>query len=138
MKVAADANVLLSAVLGGRARLVLNHPDIEEVLTTEHTFAEVREYTLVLGRKKKLALDSLLLTVASLPVTQVARVQYAAKIAQADHRIGWRDPDDIELLALALHAEIPLWSNDNDFENCGVERLTTAELLGKLGIFEGK
>ena len=54
MKLAADANALFSAVLGGRARLVLDHPDIDEVVTTEATFAEVREYALLLGRKKKI------------------------------------------------------------------------------------
>jgi predicted nucleic acid-binding protein len=50
--------------------------------------------------------------------------------------IGGRDPDDIEILALTLHMKIPLWSNDNDFGGCGIERFTTAELLSKLGIFD--
>jgi predicted nucleic acid-binding protein len=40
----------------------------------------------------------------------------------------------VELLALALHFEIPLWTNDNDFEDCGVEWFTSAELLKKLGV----
>jgi predicted nucleic acid-binding protein len=48
------------------------------------------------------------------------------------------DPDDIELLALTLHMKIPLWTNDNDFERCGIERFTTAEILRKLGIFGAK
>ena len=30
MRLAADANVLLSAVLGGRAKLVLTHPEVEQ------------------------------------------------------------------------------------------------------------
>jgi len=34
--------------------------------------------------------------------------------------------------------KIPLWSNDNDFLGCGIERFTTAELLNKLGIFEAR
>jgi len=54
--------------------------------------------------------------------------------AHALKRIAWRDPDDAELLALALHFKVPLWSNDNDFEDCGVEWFTTAELLRKLGV----
>jgi len=37
-------------------------------------------------------------------------------------------------LALALHTGLPLWSNDNDFVDAGVERYTTAELLRKLGV----
>jgi predicted nucleic acid-binding protein len=137
MKLAADANVLLSAVIGGRARLVLSHPEIDEVLTTATVFAEVEEYACVLGRKKKLALETLMLAVASLPVSIVAREIYAGSMPKARRQIGKRDPDDVELLALALHFKVPLWTNDNDFEGCGVEWFTTAELLRKLGISEG-
>ena len=137
MKLAADANVLLSAVIGGRAGIVLSHPEVEEVITTATVFAEVEEYSAVLGRKKKLAPETLMLAVASLPVSIVARQVYAGSMARARKRIGKRDPDDVELLALALHFEVPLWSNDRDFEGCGVEQITTAELLKKLGVVGG-
>lgn len=40
-----------------------------------------------------------------------------------------RDPDDIHLLALSLTLGLPLWSNDRDFEDAGVECLSTARLL---------
>ena len=134
MKLAADANVLLSAVIGGRARLVLSNPEVEEVLTTASVFAEVEEYAAILGQKKKIPPDTLMLAVASLPVSIVAHDVYGAVDGAARKRIGKRDPDDVELLALALHFKIPLWSNDNDFEDCGVEWFTTAELLRELGV----
>jgi len=130
--------VLLSSVLGGRARLVLDHPEIDEVLTTEATFAEVREYAVQLGRKKKLAADTILLAVAALPVSVVSSEIYEVAMTEARKLIERRDPDDVEILALALHLKIPLWSNDNDFEGCGIERFTTAEILRRLGIFEAK
>jgi len=120
-------------VIGGRARLVLSNPRVEEVITTATVFAEVEEYAVVLGRKKKLALETLMLAVASLPVSIVSPEIYAGSMAEARRRIGKRDPDDVELLALALHFKVPLWSNDNDFEGCKVEWFTTAELLKKLG-----
>ena len=134
MKLAADANVLLSAVLGGRAKLVLSHPEIEGIFTTEVTLSEVEEYVIVLARKRRLSLDTLLLAVAALPVSVVERETYARTVAQARRLIGQRDPDDIEILALALHLKIPLWSNDNDFRDTGVEWYTTAELLQRLGV----
>ncbi len=134
MKLAADANVLLSAVIGGRARLVLSSPTVEEVLTTASVFAEIEEYAAILGQKKRIPPETVMLAVASLPVSIVAAEVYARSVALARRRIGKRDPDDVELLALALHFKIPLWSNDNDFERCGVERHTTAELLRKLGV----
>jgi predicted nucleic acid-binding protein len=133
----ADANVLLSAVLGGRAKSVLTHPVVEEIFTTEFTLREVEEYAVVLARKRRLALDTLLLAVATLPVSVVARETYVRSVARARRLIGGRDPDDIEILALALHLKIPLWSNDDDFHNTGIEWYTTAELIKKLETFNG-
>lgn len=139
MKLAADANVLLAAVLGGRARLILgNTEEIEEILTAEATFAEVEEYAVVLARKRRLPTDLLLLAVASLPVTILDREAYSNSISEAKRRIGRRDPDDVDILALAIHFEIPIWSNDRDFEDCGIERYTTEDLLRKLRMLEGK
>jgi predicted nucleic acid-binding protein len=136
VKLAADANVLLSAIIGGRAKVALNHPEVGEIFTTEHTFAEVEEYALVLARKKRLPTDVLLLAVAALPVTLVSRTQYARSITEAVKRIGRRDPDDVELLALALHFRIPIWSNDRDFEGLNVDLFTTESLLRHLRIIE--
>jgi predicted nucleic acid-binding protein len=123
VKLAADANVLLSAVIGGRARLILTHPAVEELITTETVYAEVEEYASILGRKKKYTPEALMLAVASLPVSIVKSDVYAASTREARKRIGKRDPDDVELLALALHFKIPLWSNDRDFEGCGVSSI---------------
>ena len=134
MKLAADANVLLSAVIGGRARVAMGHPQVEELLTTATVYAEVEEYAVELGRKRGIASDTLMLAVASLPISIVGGEVYRRSMAGARRQIGRRDPDDVELLALAMHFKIPLWSNDDDFLNCGVTRLTTAELLKMLGV----
>ena len=136
MKLVADANVLLAAVLGGRARAVLEHPEIDELLTPEVTLAEVEEYAVILARKRRLSLDTLLLAIAALPVTVVEQAVYSSSLAQARRLIAKRDPDDVDVLALALHTKLPLWSNDNDFEATGIEWYTTAEVLRKLGISE--
>ena len=58
--------------------------------------------------------DLVLLSVATLPVNV-------------------RDPDEVDLLALALHLGVPVWSKDNGFEDAGVEWYETAGLLKKLG-----
>jgi predicted nucleic acid-binding protein len=132
VRLVADANVLLSAVIGGRARAILEHPSITEILTAEATLAEVQEYASHLAAKKRLSKGVVLLAVASLPVRVVEREAYEKSIPDAKRRIGRRDPDDVEILALALHAGAPIWSNDNDFEGTGVEWFTTAALLARL------
>jgi predicted nucleic acid-binding protein len=138
VKLVADANVLLAAVLGGRARAIVQHPEIEELLTAQATFGEVQEYVVILAREKRLSLDTLLLAMAALSVTIIEDAVYASSLSRARKLIAQRDPDDVNILALALHTGLPLWSNDNDFEETGVEWYTTAELLQKLGFREAK
>jgi predicted nucleic acid-binding protein len=72
------------------------------------------------------------IVVATLPVTAVNASVYARSVSEARRRIGRRDPDHIDILALALHFGLPIWSNDNDFEAAGVEWYTTADLLAHL------
>jgi predicted nucleic acid-binding protein len=134
VRLVADANVLLSAVIGGRAALALRHEEVEQVFAPAVAYDEVLEYLPSLARKKGLALDILLLACAALPVTVVERSEYQGKLPTAKRRIGRRDPDDTDVLALALTLNLPVWSNDNDFEDSGVEWHTTAELLKVLGI----
>lgn len=134
MRLVADANVLLSAAIGGRAQVVLTHQEIEEILTVSAVMDEVREYLWHLGRKKRLREDILLMVVATLPVTVVGREKYEESRAEAAERIGHRDADDVDLLALAIHLGVPVWSNDGDFAEVGVEWYTTAQLLKKLGV----
>jgi predicted nucleic acid-binding protein len=124
--------VLLSAVIGGRARAILQHHAIEEIVVAEPAFQEIREYAPYLARKKGLVIDRVLLAVATLPVRIVAREEYEPAVARAAKRIGKRDPDDIDTLALELHLAGPVWSNDNDFDDAGVEWYTTAELIERL------
>lgn len=134
MRLVADANVPLSAVIGGRAALALRHNQVEQVFTPATAYDEVFEYIPSLAKKKRLDLDTLLLACAALPVTVVERSEYEGKLSMARRRIGKRDPDDVDVLALALQLNVAVWSNDNDFEDTGVEWHTTAELLKMLGI----
>ena len=67
MKVAADANVLLSAIIGGEARRVLANPAVE-VFTTDANRAEVEEYAAILAHKRGLDVELVLLAAVTLPV----------------------------------------------------------------------
>jgi len=134
VQLVADANVLLSAVIGGRAALALRHEKVEQVFTPAAAYDEVFEYLPSLAKKKRLDLDTLLLACAALPISIVERSEYQGTLSMARRRIGKRDPDDVDVLALALTLKLPVWSNDNDFEDAGVEWYTTAELLKTLDI----
>lgn len=126
-KLAVDANVILSALIGGRANdLVWNHR--LDLATTAHTIREVVRYLPTLADKAGVALDVAVGALRLLPITTYRRGFYRAAIAQARELIGGRDPDDVDLLALSLKLGAPIWTNDRDFEGLGVEIYTTARL----------
>ncbi len=127
MRPAVDASVLLVA-LGGAASKLVTRPNFE-FLTTSFTFDEVLEYMPVLAASKGLRLDRLEKNVHAVPLEIIPSDVFAGKREAAHNRIAWRDPDDVDLLALALHFDLTIWTNDKDLENCGVPTLTTAELL---------
>lgn len=55
-------------------------------------------------------------------------------VAEARRYLDKRDPDDVALAALALKLGVPIWSNDNDFEELPLEVFPTAKLSKILGI----
>lgn len=128
------ADVLISALVGGRAQPALTHPDVGELLTTGATLGEVHEFAAYLGRRKHVELDLLALAVALLPVTVVEGRRDAAALREARRRIGRRDPNDVELLALAVENNADAWSNDKDFDQADIQRHTTDELRRHLGL----
>ena len=127
-RIAADANVLLSAVTGRAALKVFTQAHLEVVSTTLN-IKEVREYLPVMAGKYGIAVELLESQFQLLALKEYGLMDYQGSLAMARKIIGKRDPDDIDLLALALELEIPIWSNDGDFEGTGIEWYTTAQLL---------
>jgi predicted nucleic acid-binding protein len=120
--------VILSAVAGGAARRVFNRPKIE-VVTTAFTLAEVFEYLPVLAESRNVALELLEWQLRLLAIRVCSPNLYRESVPEAMRLIGGRDPDDAELVALALSLDIPIWTNDRDFEGTSVRCYTTARLL---------
>jgi predicted nucleic acid-binding protein len=131
--VAADANVLLSAVLGHAALRVFTETNVS-VLTTRGVLQEVREYVPLVARQYDILPQALEGQLRLLAVRECEPGDYVSKLEAAKRAIAKRDPHDVDLLALALAFGVPVWSNDNDFKDAGVEWYTTARLLRRLGL----
>jgi predicted nucleic acid-binding protein len=131
--VAADANVILSAVTGKAALKVFTRSPVA-VVTTEATLSEVREYLPEMARRYGLPQELLEGQLGLLAIRPYGGEHYRGKLKEAIRRIGDRDPDDVHLLALSLTLHVPVWSNDDDFSKAGVKWYTTARLLNALGI----
>ncbi|MGH9366483.1 MAG: PIN domain-containing protein [Thermoanaerobaculia bacterium] len=70
----------------------------------------------------------------ALPIKLYSEKQYRTRIPQARRYLQERDPDDVALAALALKLQIPIWSNDRDFEGLPVQLYPTSKLLKALGL----
>jgi predicted nucleic acid-binding protein len=132
-QIAADANVLLSAATGRAALKVFTHSHLE-VISTPLNIKEVWEYLPVMASKYRISLELLESQFQLLAVKECEPKDYHGSLAMARRKMGKRDPDDIDLLALSLELGIPIWSNDSDFSGTGIEWYTTAQLLKKLGL----
>ncbi len=127
-KLAADANVILSAV-AGKAALRVFLKEAIEIVTTQFNIEEVREYLGVISGKYRFSEEILESQLKLLPLKIYHRDLYEDFIPMASTKMGRKDEDDIELLALAMKLKIPVWSNDSDFRHAGIEVYTTAKLL---------
>lgn len=127
-KLAADANVILSAVAGKAALRVFLVEGIE-IATTEFNISEVREYIGVIADKYGLSEEILESQLKLLPLRIYQQEFYAALLNIASKKLAESDKDDVELLALSLKLEVPVWSNDRHFQQTGVEVYSTAKLL---------
>jgi predicted nucleic acid-binding protein len=128
-KLVVDANPILAALLGGQARRIFFEAPIREFAVPEVVLSEVREHLPRLALRLGAAPAFLEYALDLLPVRPYPPRAYRDSIAEARRRVEQRDPDDVDVLALTLRLDVPLWSNDRDFEGTGIERLTTAELL---------
>jgi predicted nucleic acid-binding protein len=126
--VVADANVLLSAVLGKAALRVFSEYRIP-VHTTLFNAAEVLEYLPRLSAKYRIPLDALQLQWRLLPVRMHTQDSYERHFHAAQELLASRDPDDAHPLALARALRLPLWSNDSDLVDLDIGCYTTARLL---------
>lgn len=126
--VVADANVLLSAATGKAALRVFSEYKIP-VHTTQFNAEEVAEYLPRLSSKYGIPLDLLQLQWKLLPLQIHGAESYALHFEEARRLLAARDPDDAHPLALARTLSLPLWSNDSDLADVGVDCYTTARLL---------
>lgn len=127
-KLAADANVILSAVAGKAALRVFLVESIE-IVTTEFNIGEVREYIGVIADKYGLSEEVIESQLKLLPLRIYQQKFYEDFLVMAIKRLAESDEDDVELLALSLKLKVPVWSNDRHFRHSGVEVYSTAKLL---------
>ena len=115
MKLVVDANIFISALIGGKAGELLFNPNFD-LLTTERTTWEVKKYLPQLAEYIEDTSKHLLYLFELIPVRACQSKEYEKSLSAACIIIGARDPCDVDILALTQEIGVPLWSNDADFE----------------------
>lgn len=110
-----DANIILSALLGGKPSSILFDPKFRFV-TTEFTMNEVKKYLPRVEKKTGTDRREIKNLLDKLPLLIYSRDFYKNQLKSAKEKIGSIDPKDVDILALALKLETHVWSQDKDFE----------------------
>lgn len=129
--VVADANVLLSAVVGKAARRVFDEFDVV-VHVAAFTCGEVEEYLPLMAEKYHLERELVFLSWRLLPFQRHSFAKCERYFRGALAAMKSRDPEDAHALALARRLRLPLWSNDRDLKIPGQLFFPTAKLLSAL------
>jgi predicted nucleic acid-binding protein len=134
--VIADANVLLSAVIGGRSRRVLSDPRSPACYAATAVADEVGRYIPLFAKRRGLSLQALTAVYRVLPVSWRGPEVYGVFEAEVRKSLAGRDEDDWPTLALALALDLPIWTQDKDFAVTRIPTYTTGQLLDALGSSE--
>ena len=130
--VVADANVILSALIGGRARLVIASAHGPKCVAADAVAAEISRHIPRLAERRGLDQALLDATLLVMPIEWKTAAEYEDQRNEAETRIAHRDPDGWPTIALALELGLPVWSQDKDLTDARLEVLTTGDLLDAL------
>lgn len=123
-----DANILIRAVLGKRAReLIIDNAATVKFFAPDVAYADARKYLPALLEKRGVPSAAAMQVLDSLEsIVQPLDLElYAGLQQQALQRIAMRDADDWPVLACAMSIGCPVWTEDADFFGTGVATWTS-------------
>ncbi|MFH1586661.1 MAG: PIN domain-containing protein [Candidatus Diapherotrites archaeon] len=129
-----DANIIFSALIKARDTRSILLFSGSEFYVPEKTIHEFRKHLPTLNKKtglKEKEISGLLETL--IDVSEIRIIPFEEFSYRMEEAAGISpDPDDAAYIALALHLNCALWSNDRALKKQGkVKVITTGELLGK-------
>lgn len=137
MKLVIDTNILFSALIaGGKTRKIII-TDNQNLHAPEYTFTELKNHQNEIKNKTKLDKPDLqlLLNIILEQINITPKPEFKNPLPQAEKIIGEIDPDDVPFLALALHLDADIWSDDKHFQKQEkVNAWKTSELIKHLNI----
>ncbi len=124
-----DANILISALIGGENQRILFSNNYE-FLTAEFTILEVEKYLSLVSKKTGFSEDEIRFALRLFPIQIFNNTFYSKFISKAKELIEKIDPKNVDILALTLATGYRLWSNDAHFEGIKeIQLLKTGDLI---------
>ena len=141
LKVVVDTNKIIAALLReGRVRRVLLHPGLE-VLLPKYVLEEIKEHREEIAQKVPEEALDLLLAKLSRKVRVVSVKEVSARAFQQALKIAKGfDPDDYPFIAVSLGFDAPIWTNDKNLIEHGLEskEYTAIDTWAVEKLLEGK
>lgn len=135
-RIVLDANILIRAVLGKKVRgLISRYADDVQFYTPSVCYEDALKYIPPLMERRNLPSDNALKILEALIsfINIIDESLYADFTNTAYQRIGKRDPDDWEIVALSLYLNCPVWTEDTDFFGIGIATWNTENVEIFLG-----
>lgn len=137
MELVVDTNIIFSALIaGGKTRdLIITEP--VELTVPEYFSTELNNHRDAIQEKTGLSHQDLTTLINLLfdKIQVIPRDKFQDHLPEARAQIGEVDPDDIPFLALAIHLEAGIWSDDEHFqEQDRIEVWRTHELVDHLDL----
>ncbi len=140
-KLVIDANILVSELLRQRGRELFNNGNLEIYATEKvieeanHEIAKRIHKMMSTGKcnsetgvfLSRVAFQTIETCITVFP-SSISSAIYIHLGDEAKERIP-RDPDDWYTVALAIHLNAAIWTQDNDFLGCGCPTWTTDTLI---------
>jgi predicted nucleic acid-binding protein len=127
-----DANIIVRAVLGRRARQIIETYSARAIrfLAPDVAFDDASHYLPILlaKRNRPESEGSAMLRYLHLMIEPVDPEIYAEFEDEARQRLRGRDEEDWPVLAAALALRCPVWTEDADFFGTGVAVWTTSRV----------
>lgn len=135
-----DANILIAELLRQRGRELLRNRQLliyaaDKVIEETNYEIQKRIRHMITTGKLSIEAGTDLTKATSEPletcIINVPQIEYGYLEIEAKERIP-RDPDDWHTVALAMHLDAAIWTQDNDFLGCGCPCWTTDTLISHL------
>lgn len=132
MEIVVDSNIVFSAMISDSVTRKILLDSGHKFYSPDFIKSEITKYQDLITEKSGLSNQEfeMLLNLILDEIEIQAKEEYENELDKAEEILGDQDIKDIPFLAVAIHKDCKIWSNDKDFqEQNEIEIITTEEMI---------